>query len=438
MNVTNKLSSIRSGKIVGALAGALLALVYGYLAVQSNHDSGMELLDFLGSYWLAAAIILIYWFYLGERGVLVSLHAIFFWAIVFRLIGIFGSPVLEDDFYRYLLDGCVFITSGTPYGIAPSSLFAGNTLTAECQSALSWVNNPDLPTIYGPLLQYVFAFSHVLSPANVDPLQVILVLFDLGIILALARFASPRSVMLYAWSPLVLKEIAFTAHPDVIGAFLLVMAFTCRYHGRHFYASILVGLACTAKVFALLALPFFLFRQPLRCWLIVFGVMLVLYLPFLFQGQTDMIVLGIFVERWEFNASVFEVVRMLTSDFSARLLCLGLFLAWYGAYFASYYRHRPATEFPRMDWVFGMFFLLSPVVNPWYLAWLLPYAVIRPSYWAWTASVVVSLSYVTGLHLVESGLGAYQIDPFAKSLEIGAISIALFFDFRAGRFRIAQ
>ena len=45
---------------------------------------------------------------------------------------------------------------------------------------------------------------------------------------------------------------------------------------------------------------------------------------------------------------------------------------------------------------------------------------------------------VARLHLVESGLGAYQIDPFAKSLELGATSIALFFDFRAGRFRIAQ
>jgi hypothetical protein len=412
-------------------------VVYGYLAVKSNNDGAMDLLEFLGSYWLAAAVILVYWFYLGEKNVSTSLRMIFFWAIVFRLVGIFGSPVLEDDFYRYLLDGCVFVSSGTPYGIAPSSLFSGNTLTPECQAALNWVNNPDLPTIYGPLLQYVFALSHILSPANIDFLQVMLVVFDLGVILILARMASPRAVMLYAWSPLVLKEIAFTAHPDVVGALLLLGAFSYRYQGRSVYACILVALACSAKIFALLALPFFLFRQPLKHWLIVAGVMIVLYLPFLFQGHTDMIVLGIFAERWEFNASVFEVVRLAVSDMAARLLCLGLFLAWYGYYFVQYYQQRFAPEIPRMDWIFGMFFIMSPVVNAWYLLWLLPYATLRPSYWAWTASVVISLSYATGLNLVESNLGAYQIDPYARALEIAAISVALLFDYRAGRLRIS-
>ena len=165
--------------------------------------------------------------------------------------------------------------------------------------------------------------------------------------------------------------------------------------------------------------------------------MIVLYLPFLFQGHTDMIVLGIFAERWEFNASVFEVVRLAVSDMAARLLCLGLFLAWYGYYIVQYYQQRSAPEIPRMDWIFGMFFIMSPVVNAWYLLWLLPYATLRPSYWAWTASVVISLSYATGLNLVESNLGAYQIDPYARALEIAAISVALLFDYRAGRLRIS-
>jgi hypothetical protein len=51
--------------------------------------------------------------------------------------------------------------------------------------------------------------------------------------------------------------------------------------------------------------------------------------------------------------------------------------------------------------------------------------------------VVISLSYATGLNLVESNLGAYQIDPYARALEIAAISVALLFDYRAGRLRIS-
>ena len=432
-------SSIRSPFLVHILAGTLVAAGYGFLAIRSNTSpGGASLFDFLGGYWCIAAVIAVYWLWLRARQVEPGFWSIFLWAVLFRLIGVWGAPILEDDFYRYLLDGCLFVSTGSPYGIAPSSLFMDNALSPACEATLSGVNNPDLATIYPPLLQYVFGLSHLLSPANIHILQLIMVIFDLAVIWLLGRCAPARHVLLYAWCPLALKELAFTAHPDVIGACLLLAAFIARKNSRAGVACMLLGLAICAKIFALLALPFFLYRQPLRYWGITFGAIALLYFPFLIQGQTDMPVLGVFAEHWNFNPFLFDLALSLVSDLPARVLCASLFLTWFGFYFVQYNRQCMATEIPRMDWVFGMFLLLSPVVNPWYLIWLLPYAALRPSCWAWTASIFVSLSYATGLNLAAPDLLAYQVAAPARIVEMAGIAVALLIDYRRGGFRVSS
>ena len=60
---------------------------------------------------------------------------------------------------------------------------------------------------------------------------------------------------------------------------------------------------------------------------------------------------------------------------------------------------RAPGEVPRGDWIYGLFLFAAPVINPWYALWLLPFAAIYPSLWAWTASWALFLSYITGLNL---------------------------------------
>ena len=430
MNTNLKISSQKQQFIIQAFIGLVCFVGYSYLAIESNNDTGIDLFDFLGGYWAIAAVVLLYWFYLYTNDLTINYGVVVAWAVVFRLVGVAGSPMLEDDFYRYLLDGCVFLANGSPYGIAPESLFQVNSLSPECRDALTWVNNPDLPTIYGPLLQYVFAFAHIISPANINLLQVILVLFDIGVILILCRFASARNVLLYAWNPLILKEIAFTAHPDIIGVFFLLAAFAARYHRKTAIAAVFIALSCASKIFALLALPYFLYRQKFRYWVIVAITIGLLYLPFLIQGYTDMFVAGVFAGHWIFNATIFQLFGIFLPDLAARLACLGIFASWWTYYFINYHSANPANEIPRIDWIFGMFFLFSPVANPWYMVWLLPFAVLRPTCWAWILSVAVSLTYITGINLIESDLNAYEIAEWAFALEVAIIGFALVYDYR--------
>ena len=425
---------------MATLAGGGCALGYLYLAYLSNLDAGVGVFAFLGAHFFIAVVMLAYWHYCGcaHRGREITYGAVILWAVVFRAIGIYGAPVLEDDYFRYLLDGCVFVTSGTPFGVSPASLFFENNLPAECQILLSRVNNPHLPTIYGPVLQYVFAALHLIAPVNIRALQATLSLFDLGLILLLCRCAPARYVLLYAWCPLVVKEIAFTAHPDIIGIALLMAAFHLRKldtPGTITTAVVLAAMACATKVFAVLLLPFLLWRLALRYWLLCAAVVALLYLPFLLQGATDLAVLGVFLQHWQFNAGVFALASGFFGDGSARAVCFALFGAWWLFYFVSWAKKTPDTHTIeiRGEWIFGVFLLLSPVLNPWYVIWLLPFAVIRPQTWPWTLAMVVPLSYLTGLNYAASGLDAYQILPWAYHAQIIVVALALAVDWRRHR-----
>ena len=76
----------------------------------------------------------------------------------------------------------------------------------------------------------------------------------------------------------------------------------------------------------------------------------------------------------------------------------------------------------------GALFLLSPVVNPWYVLWLLPFVVLRPSCWGIVAPAAVSLSYIHGHNLGDEKLLGYAHPVWVRPLEYGMIALALIAD----------
>ena len=354
------------------------------------------------------------------------------WAVGFRLCGLMGGPFYEDDFYRYLWDGYRFATAGTPYGAAPEEFFIDPAVPAVFQGVLDGVNYPELPTIYAPVTQLVFLVAFWIKPASVAVLQAILIAVDVAAVALLLRLAPARNVLLYAWCPLVVKEIAFTAHPDGIGVCLLLAAVVLARRRRWWIASALLGLAVTAKTFALVLVPLILLRAGLRHWLPFVATAAAVYLPFAIMGGTDLLSLGVFAREWEFNSAVFALLKTVVAPPEARVVVGVLFAAFWCWYCL---RHARGTEegIPRGDWLFGVLLLLSPVINPWYLLWLLPFAVVFPSIWAWTASAAVLLSYVTGLNLPDYTLQPYEQPVWVRGLQFGLIFLALAADSAARR-----
>ena len=387
--------------------------------------------------WTALPVFGLY-FYLGRNGDPMPFERLLLWALLFRVAGLVGGPVFEDDFYRYLWDGYRFATSGSPYGAAPEAFFGMSGMPAAFERVLDQINNPDLATIYGPTTQIVFLLAYWLAPGELAALQLLLIGLDIALVALLLRLAPARNVLLYAWCPLVIKEIAFTAHPDGIGVCLVIAAVVLAGRRSWYGTAVCLGLAAGAKVFALALVPFVLMRAGLRHWLVFGATLAALYVPFALDGA-GIPSLVIFAREWEFNAAVFALLRWATSDLAAKACAAMLGASCVGwVYWRQLREQSVGFAVPRGDWIFGILLVLSPVINAWYLLWLLPFATIYPSLWAWTASVAVLLSYVTGLNLNELQLTPYGQPLWSRLLEFTAIGGALVYGLCIGHGNLAQ
>ena len=409
------------------IVGCWCAVGYGALAFLARQPGEPELpLFFLLVAWTGLPVFGLY-LYISRSGERFPLGRIFFWAAVFRVCGLVGGPFFEDDFYRYLWDGYRFATTGTPYGIAPEAFFTDSAVPATFHAVLDRINNPELSTIYAPTTQLVFLLGYWLYPGSVVALQSILIAVDLVTIALLLRLAPVGNVILYAWCPLVIKEIAFTAHPDGIGVCLLLAAIVLARNHRWRSVAICLGMAAGAKVFALALIPLVLLRARIKYWLLSGVTVLALYAPFVLSGDTDMESFGVFAREWEFNSALFGLLTIALGAFESKLI-LGLAFASFWIFYGARYRKSDADTIPRGDWIYGALLAVSPVINPWYLLWLLPFAAIFPSAWAWTASLAVLISYVTGLNLNEYTLQPYQQAMWVRPLEFILILLALSYD----------
>lgn len=350
------------------------------------------------------------------------------WAACFRLVGVCGYPLWEDDFFRYMWDAYRFYEAGSPYGIAPASFFGDSSIPQMFYQVLAQVNYPDVPTIYGPSLQYTFLLTHLLAPAQVWVLQVIYASIDMGMIMLLLRLANVRWVLLYAWSPLVIKELAFTAHPDGFGALLMLFALYCRQQGLFAISVSALAISVGAKIFALLMVPFILWRLAFRYWALFALILFALYLPFIWHhGASDMAGLLVFASEWQFNSSVYAFLRQWFEPQVVKLLLGMMFVFIYARVF---WQHQQQDQWhvPRGDILFGVFLLIAPVVNAWYLVWLLPFAVLYPSLWSWTFSVAVLLSYIVGINFDSTEVAPFEIPLWVLMLEYGVVFTAVGLD----------
>ncbi|MYF25552.1 MAG: hypothetical protein F4090_07260 [Nitrospira sp. SB0672_bin_25] len=409
------------------VVGLWCALGYAALTFLARQPGEPDLpVFFLFVAWTSLPVFSLY-LYCHRRGEPFPLGRLIFWAVVFRICGLAGGPFYEDDFYRYLWDGYRFATTGTPYGAVPETFFSDPGVPAVFRGILDRINYPELPTIYAPVTQVVFLFGYWLKPGSVIALQAILSLVDLATIALLLRLAPTGNVMLYAWCPLVVKEVAFTAHPDGIGVCLLLAAIVLARKHRWWGAAVCLGMAVGTKIFALVLVPLVLVGAGFGYWVLFVVTLSALYAPFILQGGAGFDSLLVFAREWEFNSAAFGLFTTVLQPFGAKLV-LGLVCAAFWGHYYFRYSRSGDREIPRGDWLYGIFLMASPVINPWYLLWLLPFAAITPSVSVWTASIAVFLAYVTGLNLNDGNLQPYQQPVWVRPLEFGLILLALAYD----------
>ena len=425
ITLKNYLQGISSLQIKTLLAGLLSTALYLYLALSSQHYGQAT---FNQMFWICICctfICFLIWHQHHSNKIQISITYLLAFAIVFRAIGISAFPILEDDMYRYLWDARMTMETGSPYNIAPSAFFDNTNLSDRFDHILNLINYPDIATVYGPVSQLFFALGYLIAPGEIWPLQLLLSVADITIILILLRLSQPNNVLLYAWCPLIIKEFAFTAHPDVLGALFIMMALLMIKKRHIKIAGFLLAFAAGVKVFALLIIPFFL-RLHFRAWFVFLATACIIALPF---GIIDAWVpqgLKAMNDNWLFNAPIYELFSHWTSIKTIKIVLLIALAFGTGAYLLTVLINRQPIEHIRGDLLYGALLLATPVLNPWYVVWLLPFAALRPSLWAWTASTTLLLSYATGLNLDNNTLEAYQLPNWAIIIEFSLIIVAFY------------
>ena len=418
---------------MGALGGLQsVVLVWG-----SGEATATQLIAVLSAAALGGLALL--WIAFDSRFAQTPLAWVFGLALVLRLVAVQAEPLLEDDHYRYLWDGMRTARYFDPYRLAPSAFFGANDLAPRWQDILSGINNPDIPTLYGPVLQALFALAHLLAPGRLGAIQGIVLLADLGCIALLARHGiGARWLLAYALHPMILKEAMASAHPDGLVALWLLIALLAWRRERMVFTGVLLGLAVATKVAALLVVPLFLFgpQRTITFWrtssAVALGFVVALggaYLPFLAAGSSDVVGLHTFAAQWRFNPLLYRIIEAgvpsdLARPVAALTIAAGVIVLLWRWRVAST-ADRDAVM-PPVDTVFLLLLLLAPVVNPWYALWALGPAIATRRPLVPVLGCFGVLAYLNGSVLREAGWQAATEStlPYAVPWPVALIQVA--------------
>ncbi len=336
-----------------------------------------------------------------SSGFIISMGAIF------RVLFLMRPPELSDDIFRYLFDGQVLLSGGNPYYAAPLDMLSKHP---SLSGLAALINHADLPTIYPPAAQFVFAAGAFLG--GVFGMKLFLVVLDILSCVLMARilhqFGRPQScLILYAWHPLPVVEIAGSGHIDsavifftFMGLFFLIRStftaggFKSIWHSLSGWAAgLFLVAAVLTKWLPLMFLPGVALlsgsgnRRPVVYGFLLGGIAMIwVFWP---DVQNGFHTLFIYVTNWEFSGFAFRLLRTASgSGGIARLTLAAFFLAVAGIVYLRCYRAIGGFRqgktvgdglliFKAVYGVVIAFLVLTPTLHPWYalyLAAFLPFA----------------------------------------------------------------
>lgn len=319
-----------------------------------------------------------------------TLAVVVVFAALFRLSILFAPPLLSDDVYRYIWDGRVQAARINPYRYVP----ADDALKfLRDDRVYPNINRRDFaPTIYPPLAQMIFFLAARVSESVVW-MKALMILFEAAGLYALsallASFKLPRErVLLAAWHPLMVWEIAGSGHLDALVVAFVAFALVAHRSGRESLTGALLASAVLVKLFPLVLFPAFYRRRSWRLPLAFCFVLVAGYLPYLSVGARR--VFGYLPdyageEGLQSGARFFllQLARSLLGGAHVpraayivfALLVLGAIAAW--CVFARETDERGAVR--RAALLATVFTLLLSPHYSWYFVWLVPFLCFVPA-----------------------------------------------------------
>jgi hypothetical protein len=340
---------------------------------------------------------------LPRRGLLVALGV----ALVWRVALVAGPPLLSDDINRYVWEGRIQNHGGNPYHWE-------HRPTKERWIPLRdevWegINHRRMPAVYPPLFQLA-ARAVTSVHDSIVAMKAFMVLCEIATLGLLAlllrrRGLGPERLLVLAWSPLALVEIAGSGHNEAFGMMWLVAALLAVDADRPLLSALAASAGFMAKLLpGLVAVSW---ARRYRPWhvLAALGLAAALVWPYLDAGRTLVHSLSRFARFWRFNETLFAPLATLFDRVLVEIGPLGLEVEMGGheaavragalltlalAVVLAWRRTEPVAAALA---VVAASLLLSPNVLPWYALWLVPLLVVRDEPAALLFTGTVGLAY---------------------------------------------
>lgn len=426
---------------LGLIGAALVALVPAALAAHGRWDA---------DYGFVAVVLTQCLLYViaarrirrirPSRAVLAIVLAV---AALLRLSLLFEDPLHSTDVYRYVWDGRVQAEGINPYRYVP----ADPALSAlRDQAIYPNINRADYAvTIYPPAAQIAFRlftrFGESLLAVKLGWL-----VLEAAMMVVLARLLtragrSPAELLLYAWHPLPVWEIAGDGHVDAGMAAFLIFALA-SWAGRHrLLTGALLAVSVLFKPMTLAALPAFWRPWDWRVPVALLVTAILAYLPYTDVG-TD--VLG-FLPRYVGEEGIgsgggFIVLQALAQVFGPLPRWTTLAYLTLGAIVLSALsfacikepRTDPATTAMRAQVLVFAFLLVLSANYSWYFLVLVPLGCLAP----WMPARALTL---LGVVLHAAGpVDGYPRAVLIQSLLYGTVMIAVAWNLYTDRHRRPQ
>jgi len=336
-------------------------------------------------------------------------------AILFRLLLLTLVPNLSDDVYRFIWDGKLWWDGYDAYSILPSEFLK------RSESAISLfekLNSPEYFSIYPPINQLVFIVITLFDKlfTSIIALRLLIIFTEIGSLYFLLRVfkqinLNGKSLLFYAFNPLVVLELVGNLHFEVFVIFFLVLCIYYFNQERKSISSLSLGLAISFKLFPLIFLASFFKYLSLKDYLkyIVLSLFLVatIFLPFIFSDVFKAIFSSstLYFKNFEFNASIYFLVREI--GFLAKGYniigtagpILGL-ISFSTMVVFNLINIKDMKLAERMMWTYFIYLLFATTVHPWYILPLLVLGIISKY---WFPIVWSFLIFVTYWGYTESG-----------------------------------
>ena len=326
-----------------------------------------------------------------------DVYLLIFFALLLRLSFISTTPIGSDDVYRYMWDGKIQSNGINPYLYKPIDEHLNSFHSDLLPAAL---NFKEMKTIYFPLSQWLFYTGYKLSGESVWGYKFLLFLFEMLTLAAIFLLTKKMKIdlkysLLYALCPLSIFQFGIDAHLDGFGLPLLLFSFYLYFDNKKILSAIFLGLSLSIKPVGLVIIPIFFLNEKnildkIKIAVIPFIAFFVQFIPYI-ATTNPFEAFFIFTKNWYFNGFVFNIFNTIFSNNQTSRLICGILLVI--SLVPLYYSKKALIE--KIYFALMLLMIFSPVVHPWYIAWiaiLLPIAKMKSGVYFIAASSLTAFT----------------------------------------------